>query len=829
MSSKFFTWTKGDRSRHASDSLFTGAVVPIPVECIHIKGFDYSRAQKVCMLHITHDLYRIILTVRCLQSSRRRPVPLKLDQSPEDLSSYDQQSDDSTALQDAAVKSATSLIAVVNDMLRSPPATARFPPQPSSLAPHHGRPRSRTAPSTPLVEAPARPAPVELPGSIPDRPRASYHHSYDGKLKARTSQVPRQEQPCKSARRPSHPWLHLPLNSDTEVSKANHADEAAKRDSHNLSQWASPSNESGRARASMPSVNTASQSRQSYASGPPPSRHGLSSRESDPRLPRSSLNIMREVNHPLVENQVETLEHDEVPLSDIASLHASHEGHMATTVEAHQREVTSLRMYISFLEQRHGLPRTNKALSHPSAQPCSKLQASGTAAECQTMDLPGHQSLARASYLSQQNSHHGFIDSTVDAHCTSYAPYGEIWLECNHLRDSLETCKRQLAHAEETISRMQRLEMSLKNENGNLRCRLLAANNERMDVQEGLYEACKDLRSLAEREAGLVRENEELRRRSIHAARPTILPDVTMKTTMQRRSGHSRARSDVSCQHVGSGPPPVQNALRSTTPPESSQRHQTETRLSEKKQQAQVDNTRRQYNAHESQMSDFTLSSARAVSLTNVAASALTASTKSVTTATPRTSEGHRNSQPQEKGGMQNDDPHPSKHKLQDAAFDDTGSRPSPSQHTTHPTTPKTKLTRTSYTPTTRTPSPSPSLTSSNSSSTSSSTLAASLPQTPRTVSSTATEVPPMPTTNPYPFAHPRTPPAGVNKRLPKTPLPLDSDPLLLPPPDFSPVIRRGETMKSVGESIIELYGREDGEGWEGEGGGDGKGWVEWV
>ena len=85
-----------------------------------------------------------------------------------------------------------------------------------------------------------------------------------------------------------------------------------------------------------------------------------------------------------------------------------------------------------------------------------------------------------------------------------------------------------------------------------------------------------------------------------------------------------------------------------------------------------------------------------------------------------------------------------------------------------------------------------------------------------------------MPTTNPHPFAHPRTPPVGVNKRLPKTPLPLDYDPLLLPPPDFSPVIRRGETVKSVGESIIELYGRED-EGWEGEGGGEGKGWVEWV
>jgi hypothetical protein len=47
MSSKFFTWTKGDRSRHAPESLYSGAVVPIPVECIHIKGFDYSRTTKV--------------------------------------------------------------------------------------------------------------------------------------------------------------------------------------------------------------------------------------------------------------------------------------------------------------------------------------------------------------------------------------------------------------------------------------------------------------------------------------------------------------------------------------------------------------------------------------------------------------------------------------------------------------------------------------------------------------------------------------------------------------------------------------------------------------
>lgn len=63
MSSKFFTWTKGDRSRNAPDSLFSGAVVPIPVECIHIKGFDYSRTPKARMLPF-RDVVFIILTVR---------------------------------------------------------------------------------------------------------------------------------------------------------------------------------------------------------------------------------------------------------------------------------------------------------------------------------------------------------------------------------------------------------------------------------------------------------------------------------------------------------------------------------------------------------------------------------------------------------------------------------------------------------------------------------------------------------------------------------------------------------------------------------------------
>jgi len=768
-----------------------------------------------------------ILTLQYLQSSRRRPVPLNLEQSSGDLSSYEQQPDDSTALQDAAVKSATSLIAVVNDMLRSPPATARFPPQLSSLAPHHGRPRSRTAPSTPLVEAPARPAPVELPGSIPDRPLASYHQSFDGKMETRMSQGPRHEQPRKRARRPSHPWLHLPLGSNAETPKGNPPSVAADYDPtvRQHSQRENPPDESGWARTPLPCGSTAPQSRQSYMSGTPSSLHGAPSHESSSRLPRSSLNLMREDNQHLTGNQVKALEHGKVPLSDLVSLHASHEDHVATIVEAHQRQITSLRMYIDFLEQCSGLSRTSE-------KSCPELQTGGKAAERHNMELPCDRSSAEASYLFQRNSHHGYIDSTIDTHCTSYAPYGELWLECNHLRSNLESCKRHIAHSEETVSRMQRLELSLKNENGSLRSRLLAANNERMDVQEGLYEACKDLKKLAEREACLARKNEELRRRFLHATRPTMLPEHQVEIAKQTRSGHCRTRSDVSYQHTSSGPTRAQNATQTIMLLENSQRRQTGTQLPQSKQQAQEDDTRRQSSARKSPTLEFTVSSARAVSLTNIAALSLTASTESVTPAAPRVSGVHRSEhlQVQKDGGVQTGDLQSSELQPQDAAFDGSDCRIPQSQQTTQPSTPKIMSTRANYPPTARTPSPSPSLSSSQSSSISSSTPATILPQTPRTVSSTRGEVPPVPTMNPCYSTHARTPPAGVNKRLPKTP-PLDSEPLLLPPA-YMPVIKREETMKSVGGSIIELYadgGPEDSSGWEQECCDEDKGWVEWV
>lgn len=603
------------------------------------------------------------------------------------------------------------------------------------------------------------------------------------------------------------------------------SDVATHHSPHQLQQhpqWENSSEELARARASLPSAST-DQTRQSFVPGTVASRQSVTSRESDSQFPRSSLNLMRKEDQPLIENQVESSEDDRMPLYDIASMHASHEDHTATIVEAHRREVASLRMYITFLEQRRGLSRTNNDHIHPPVGSRSGARDSESNAGL-AMTLPGHLSAAGAPY-----PRHEHLNPSLDTHCTSYAGYGEIWLECNHLRNRLETCRRQIAHAEETISRMQRLELSLKSENGNLRSRLLAANNERMDVQEGLYEAYKDLRNLAEREAGLIQENEELRRRNIHVTRSTVLPENANSPARRRKAGHCRTMSDVSYQDTQSGPSLAQVATRITIRPKHAQKQQTETELSERRQQAQVGDVRRQSNPHRSQMSELKSPSARSVPRQNIDA---TASTRNGNTNVPCKSESCRNETlSHEDHCTQTDGVQPIGHGLQGTTIAEFDSSTAQNQHGTYPTTPKNRTTPKRCLPTARTPSPSPSLSSSKSSSTSPSALGISLPQTPRTIASTAVEAHPMPTTELQSFAYPKTPPAGMNKRLPKTP-PLDSDPLLLPVAAHSPVIKRGETMKSVGGSIIELYagrGRGDGSEWAREGLSEDGGWVDWV
>jgi hypothetical protein len=103
-----------------------------------------------------------------------------------------------------------------------------------------------------------------------------------------------------------------------------------------------------------------------------------------------------------------------------------------------------------------------------------------------------------------------------------------------------------------------------------------------------------------------------------------------------------------------------------------------------------------------------------------------------------------------------------------------------------------------------------------------SSALGISMPQTPRTIASATVEALLGTTETLEAYTQPRTPPTGVHKELPP------------PPADSSPVpmrLRRGAKIRSVGESIIELYGAGWDCGWSAKGmnGVGGTGWVEWV
>lgn len=191
-----------------------------------------------------------------------------------------------------------------------------------------------------------------------------------------------------------------------------------------------------------------------------------------------------------------------------SSLQASHEAHIAALTEAHRREITSLHLYIEQLEPRHGLARRSELHAHYSPRHYSVAQSEVTNQHTHAWqsETPGHREFMETSYSTNH------MQSAGGSHCTSAAGCGEIWLECNHLRDTLEKTNTRLMQSHETIYRMRNAEKLLKTTIDDLRSRLEAANDQRLDAQEGLQDACCRVRGLAEREANLVLELEELQR-----------------------------------------------------------------------------------------------------------------------------------------------------------------------------------------------------------------------------------------------------------------------------------------------------------------------------
>lgn len=343
---------------------------------------------------------------------------------------------------------------------------------------------------------------VELPGCTPDRSYASHHRSIDAKVR----QI---MQTNNHAKRSSHPWLHQPVDHRNDAHTANRS----HGPSSEYAEYAQPATPQ-----QYPSGNSAT--RRSSRPGVTPRRiwsdpiqsHGtLHPRFSTPAYGSTHECVAPEVSpKPVSTGEERRISYEpSSQLGDIAQasyaspLQASHEAHLSALMEAHQREITSLHLYIAHIEQHRGLSRTSEAHAHPSMRQRAHMYSNGVYKQTSSWrpPIPEHRDSPE-----QDRSSRPIENGTSSPGC------GELWLECNNLRNSLEAANARLSQSEDTVRRLQNSERSLKATIEDLHRRLLAANDERLDVREGLNDACCRVRDLVEREADLVSELEVLRR-----------------------------------------------------------------------------------------------------------------------------------------------------------------------------------------------------------------------------------------------------------------------------------------------------------------------------
>ncbi|KAM0717001.1 hypothetical protein Q7P37_006853 [Cladosporium fusiforme] len=729
---------------------------------------------------------------------QRRPVPLTLELGHDLETPYSQRTDDPTALQDAAVKSATSLIAVVNDMLRSPHSSA---PLHSGLAPNYGRPRSHTAPPTPMPEAPSHP-PVELPGSIPDRPRAAHHHSFDGNLKSVVGPM------HQDRRRSTHPWLQLLATSKDKVAATEHS--AGVTNECTAPRMRHPQ----KIRKDAPAIG----SRMSKGSLPSTEARSYALHFQEPERSTVSLDQALHDTNPLTLTSAgqstgwsqlplngHHLSQEEPLMAQMCALRGSHEAQLQALRESHRQEVASNHQYISFLENHYAMRYTEETHPFTSARPGSNgvaQKASEDSFRPSTMGAIGMSSvtLRKNTTPTLQNiTHAEALGVKHGSHCQSTAKCGEVWLECERLRAAARASTQDHMQLRQTVQRLQASEKSLHNTVAGLQSRLSAANNSRLDVEEGYHEACEQVRKLTGRETNLLRDIETLQ--SGDRCKSDAPPSEKM-LSLQTRSRHGRTRSDVSLEHNKSKLLLAQiEDLQKLLSEKDDAIQQLELRCQEYHAQCVPLKTHTSASYSDVQLSngppikEIPTKDIVTPTLAGLANSDITQTPPAAPSRMDRTANDYGPTHEANECDLESSESN-LQQDWQNKSQVETISRSSP----TASPTPSPSLSPT------RTPSPS--------------ALGISLPQTPRTVSSATAEALLLTTEDPYSFTQPRTPPLCLHKKPPKPPLGDTS-----PPPAYSPALRRGETMKSVGESIIELYARREGDGW----GRCADGWVEWV
>ncbi|EGP83502.1 uncharacterized protein MYCGRDRAFT_96806 [Zymoseptoria tritici IPO323] len=483
-SNKFFTWTKGDK-KHVSTGM-----IPIPIEYISIKGMEHGR------------------NVKRSSKAGRKPIPL--DFARDFGSNTSSRSNDSVALHDAAIKSATSLMAVMNDMLKSPPLNAHFlsAQKAEERQPWHGRPRSRTAPSTPMYEAPGM-EPAELEGSMPAWPQEYQHNGGTPPRPSRVSAAfPRRS--CDSYSRKSanrKPSTSHTSNTSEDTLVGTESDALpymTKRPSLNV-------REAEQTRSISNDNDTATSQPVSEQSITAPPTYD-SSREEHHRAQTDEL------------------------VSQIMALRASHDAHIASLQKTHEREVASHRSYIEILEkQRENIPKVSQTIGSleiaPETHATTEVQTSAT--KSATTSQHGRPTFD-IEPLASSDSAVG-TEALVRELClarNTQAEHRKAKTERDILRDSNNSHDREILQLQEIIRQAKDSEKTMLDKIARLEAALCMGNLERTDVLEGLYEARNRAKSMSDQQKLLIEERDQARDRL-----SSIDPEWTAKTTANTSSG----------------------------------------------------------------------------------------------------------------------------------------------------------------------------------------------------------------------------------------------------------------------------------------------------
>ncbi|KAK3720659.1 hypothetical protein LTR37_003709 [Vermiconidia calcicola] len=482
MSSKFFTWTKGDR-RNASEALKSNGIVPIPAECISIRGMDYARSEKYS------------------SKSHRKPTPLVIEGTAVPNSRHSSRTNESVAFHDAAVQSATSLMAVMNDMLRSPPLSAHLLAQnhQSMLDPMHGRPRSRTAPSTPLVEAPTSEL-FELPGSVPlnniDK-KTACRQPGDGSVEHLSAKGPASAtiagsiiRPRSSPQETTTPFLGYPSAWTPRLSSRlrSSIDTNPLAKGHTLDD--APGGFFSAHSAENSLVNHSdtplalSIRRPTYSVLPePPTSSSLPDFPPVSRVSSSQAvtQARRDHNDPPLLGQADT---ESSLLDHISELRASHEAHLKSLKETHEKEMASQQAYIAFLEKQRRTTIRPQPVKSDECLPTTTTSCTNVSPSEQRSNTTSDVLLrSLESMVGDEQQYRGLGTPTTS--------------------QEFETLKCRVTQLKNIVRKANDNETALKNTIADLEGRLVAANNERLDVLEGFHEACAKVHTLSERKAEL--------------------------------------------------------------------------------------------------------------------------------------------------------------------------------------------------------------------------------------------------------------------------------------------------------------------------------------